>query len=163
MRYVIQGSVRRAGPILHVNAELGSTETGAQLWSDSFDQRVADLALGQEQIVVRMRGALNIRLTDIEAARSVKERPTNPDAFDFILRARAMYLLPQTKDTLAQVAALLEQALARDPNSKLALTGAAVTGLNRHYQDAISLEFAMDQAVRYIGRAQTLDPNSDEV
>jgi adenylate cyclase len=163
VRYVIQGSVRRAGPILHLNAELGSTETGAQLWSDSFDQKVADLALGQEQIVVRMRGALNIRLTDIEAARSVKERPTNPDAFDFILRARAMYLLPQTKDTLAQVAALLEQALARDPNSILALTGAAVTGLSRHYQGAISLESAMDQAVRYIGRAQTLDPNSEDV
>ena len=163
VRYVIQGSVRRAGPILHVNAELGSTETGAQLWSDGFDQKVADLALGQEQIVVRMRGALNIRLTDIEAARSVKERPTNPDAFDFILRARAVYLLPQTKDTLAQVAALYEQALARDPNSILALTGAADTGLSRYYLGTISFESAMDQAVRYIGRAQTLDTNSEDV
>ena len=61
--------------MLRVNAELGSTETGAQLWSDSFDQKVADLALGQEQIVVRMRTALNISLTDIEATRSLKERP----------------------------------------------------------------------------------------
>jgi adenylate cyclase len=163
VRYVVRGSVRRLGPTLRVNAELGSTETGAQLWSDSFDQKVADLALGQEQIVVRMRGALNIRLTAIEAARSVKERPTNPDAFDFILRARAMYFLPQTTDTLARVAALYEQVLARDPNSILALTGAAVTVLGQYYRDGISYELAMDRAVRYLGRAQTLDPNSEDV
>ena len=77
-----------------------STETGAQLWSDGFDQKVADLASGQEQIVVRMSAALNVGLADIEAARSLQERPTNPDAFDFILRARATMLLPQTKDTM---------------------------------------------------------------
>src|SRR5262249_9377738 len=68
VRYVVRGSVRRLGPVLRVNVELGSTETGAQLWSDSFDQKVADLASGQEQIVVRMRAALNISLADIEAA-----------------------------------------------------------------------------------------------
>jgi hypothetical protein len=115
VRYVVRGSVRRLGPMLRVNAELGSTETGAQLWSDSFDQKVADLALGQEQIVVRMRTALNISLTDIEATRSLKERPTSPDAFDLILRARAIMLQPHTKDRLAQAVGLYQQALAHDP------------------------------------------------
>jgi adenylate cyclase len=68
VRYVVRGSARRLGSALRVNAELGSTETGAQLWSDSFDQAIADLTSGQEQIVIRMRSALNISLADIEAA-----------------------------------------------------------------------------------------------
>ena len=102
-----------SGLTLRVNVELSSTETGAQLWSDSFDQKVADLASGQEQIVIRMRAALNVSLVDTEAARSLQERPTNPDAFDFILRARAVLLLPPTKDTMAQAVGLFQQALSR--------------------------------------------------
>ena len=163
MRYLVRGSVRRLGPVLRVNAELGSTETGAQLWSDSFDQKVVDLASGQEQIVVRMRAALNISLADIEAARSLKERPTNPDAFDLILRARAIMLLPPTKDKMAQAVALFQQALAHDPNSVLALVGTVIALLNESYLEGISHDVAMDQAVKYLGRAKTLDPNSEYV
>jgi adenylate cyclase len=94
VRYVVRGGMQRLGTVLRVNAGLGSTETGAQLWSDSFDQTIGDLAAGQEQIVVRMRSALNISLADIEAARSLRERPTNPDAFDLILQTRAIESLP---------------------------------------------------------------------
>ncbi len=158
-----RGSVRRAGPTLHMNAELSSTETGAQLWSDSFDQTVADLALGQEQIVTRIGSALNIRLTDIEAARGLKEHPTNPDAFDLILRARAIMLLPETKDTTAQALALFQQALARDSNSVLALSGAIIAAFGEYFRNGRSYDFAMDLALGYLARAQVLDPNSEDV
>jgi adenylate cyclase len=93
VRYVVRGSMQRLGPGLRINAELGSTESGAQLWSAGFNQKIDDLAAGQDQIVIRMRSALNINLADIEAARSLRERSTNPSAFDFILRARAASLL----------------------------------------------------------------------
>jgi class 3 adenylate cyclase/TolB-like protein len=125
VRYVVRGSMQRFAQRLKVNAELGSTETGGQLWSDSFNQKISDLAAGQEEIVIRMRSGLNISLTDIEATRSLRERPTNPDAFDLILRARAIALLPQAKDTTLQVLRLYEQARESDPNAVLALTGAA--------------------------------------
>jgi TolB-like protein len=137
VRYVVHGSVQRFGQVLRVNAELGSTETGAQLWSDNFDQPVADLAARQEQIVIRMRSALNISLADIEAARSLRERPTNPDAFDLILRARAIHLLPDTTDTIRQTLRLYEQALERDSHSVLAWTGAAGAVLNLNFHDAM--------------------------
>jgi TolB-like protein/DNA-binding winged helix-turn-helix (wHTH) protein len=163
VRYAVRGSVRRFGPVLRVNVELGSTETGAQLWSDGFEEKVADLASGQEQIVIRMSSALNIRLADIEAARSVRERPANPDAFDLILRARAISLLPTTKETAAQALGLYEQALARDPNAVLALTGTVVAVLQEYYRDGISYDAAMDKAVQYLGRAQKLEPNSEDV
>ncbi len=163
VRYVVRGSLRRFGSTLRVNVELSSTETGAQLWSDSFDQKVADLASGQEQIVIRMRAALNVSLVDTEAARSLQERPTNPDAFDFILRARAVMLLPQTKDTMAQAVGLFQQALSRDPNAVLALVGALQAILNEQYLGGLSYEVAMDEAEQYLGRAKMLAPNSEAV
>jgi TolB-like protein len=117
VRFVVRGGIRRLGRALRVNAELASAETGAQLWSDSFDQNVEDLAAGQEQIVIRMRSALDISLAEIEAARALRERPTNPEAFDLILRARAIGLRPRTKESVTNKLGLYEQALARDPDS----------------------------------------------
>jgi TolB-like protein len=163
IRYVVRGSVRRFGSTLRVNVELSSTETGAQLWSDSFDQKVADLASGQEQIVIHMRAALNISLVDTEAARSLQERPTNPDAFDFILRARAVMLLPQTKDTMAQAVGLFQQALSRDPNAVLALVGAVQAILNERYLGGLGDKFGVDEVEQYLGRAKMLAPNSEAV
>jgi TolB-like protein len=163
VRYVVRGSVRRLGPMIRVNAELGSADTGALLWSDSFDQKITDLPTGQEQIVIRMKAALNISLIDVEAARSLREHPTNPDAFDLILRARAAWSLPRTKDTVARAFDLYEQALARDPNAVLALTGAAIALVNRYYLGGISYDVANDLAEQYLARAQALEPNAESV
>ena len=90
VRYVIEGSVRRIASVLRVNVQLTSGETGADLWSDRFDEQITELAAGQEQIVARMRDGLGISMVEIENARSLRERPTNPDAFDLVLQARAL-------------------------------------------------------------------------
>ena len=87
VRYVLEGSVRRIGATLRVNVQLISAETGAHLWSDRFDEEISQLAAGQQQIIARMYDTIGFSLVDIESARSLRERPTNPDAFDLILRA----------------------------------------------------------------------------
>ena len=94
VRYVLEGSVRRIDATLKVNAQLISAETGAHLWSDRFDEEISELGAGQEQVVTRMRAGLGISMVEIEKARSLRERPTNPDAFDLILRARSLENLP---------------------------------------------------------------------
>ncbi|HME26116.1 MAG TPA: winged helix-turn-helix domain-containing protein [Acetobacteraceae bacterium] len=152
VRYVVRGSVQRFGSTLRVNAELASTENGAQLWSDSFDQKIADLASVQEQMVIRMRAALNINLADIKAARSLRERPTNPNALDLVLQARAVQLLPVTKDTIAQTLGLYEQALQRDPDSVLALSGAAQLVLRELFLDMLPYDVGIDRAHQYLER-----------
>ena len=88
VRYVVEGSVRRIESTWRVDVRLTSAETGVQLWSDQFDEQISDLAAGQEQIVAGMHDELGINLVDIENARSLRERPANPDAFDLILRAQ---------------------------------------------------------------------------
>jgi class 3 adenylate cyclase/TolB-like protein len=161
VRYAVTGSVRRIGATLRVNAQLISTESGVQLWSDRFDQAISDLASGQERIVGRLRSTLAVGLTDIEARRSARERPTNPDAFDLILRARSVRYQPETPDTLAEAVRLFELALQNDPNSIEALTGAsnalAESSLVHDTGDAL------DRAAQYMERARKLDPNAEQV
>jgi TolB-like protein/DNA-binding winged helix-turn-helix (wHTH) protein len=122
VRYMLEGSVRRIGDTLRVNVQLASAESGVRLWSDRFDEPTATQSGGQEQIVMRVRDELGPRLVEIEAARSLRERPSNPDAFDLILRARAIRNLPPAPQRDEQVMALLEQALALDPRSVYAMT-----------------------------------------
>jgi TolB-like protein/tetratricopeptide (TPR) repeat protein len=125
VRYVAEGSVRRIDTTLRVNVQLISAETGAHLWSDRFDEEISQLAAGQQQIIARMYDTIGFSLVDIESARSLRERPTNPDAFDLILRARSMQLLPQTPQRDKETLALYERALLLDPQSIAALTGVA--------------------------------------
>lgn len=88
IRYAIEGSVRRLGDVLRVNAQLISTETRAHLWADRFDEPVKDLGGGQEEVIQRLGSAPGWEMIQIEAERSQRERPSDPDVFDLILRAR---------------------------------------------------------------------------
>ena len=88
VRYVLEGSVRRSGRKVRVNAQLIDAETDAHLWAEQFDGDIGDLFALQNDITSRIAVALNLELTNREAA-----RPTdNADALDFILRARAAYM-----------------------------------------------------------------------
>ncbi len=126
VRYVVQGSVRRVSDgMVRVNAELVSTETGKELWAERFDQEVRDLNQGQGDIVRRLANALDARLMNVEAARSERDHPDDPDAFDFILRAKSMLTGPTERARVSAAEALYERALEREPNSTMAMTGLA--------------------------------------
>ncbi len=125
VRYVVEGSVHKLDDTLRVNVQLASTETGAQLWADRFDEKVNELGMGQEEIVERIGQAMSVALTDIESARSKRERPTNPDGFDLILHAQSLGLHTMGPREHAERLVLYEKALQLDPTSVLAMTGLA--------------------------------------
>ena len=113
VRYVLEGSVRRSGNKVRVNAQLIDAETDAHLWAEQFDGDIGDLFTLQNEITSRIAVALNLELTNREAT-----RPTdNPNALDFILRARAAYMKGITRDRLTEIISLYERALALDPHS----------------------------------------------
>src|SRR6516162_6152162 len=113
VRYVLEGSVRRSGYKVRVNAQLIDAEIDAHLWAEQFDGDVGDLFALQNEITSRIAIALNLELTSREAA-----RPTdNADALDFILRGRASYWKGSTRDQVAETLGLYEHALAPDPHS----------------------------------------------
>jgi TolB-like protein len=112
VRYVVEGSTQRLGNTLRVNVQLVSTETGAHLWAERFNQNIIDLCAGQDEIVNRISAELGVQVIEVECARSVRERPHDPDAFDFFLRARSAFRNQSTESI-----ALYEQALQLDTAS----------------------------------------------
>ncbi len=119
VRYMLTGDVLRLGDVVHVNAQLVSTETGAQLWSDRFDTPGTDLGAAQDMAVRRIGAALPMEMTAIEAARSQRERPDNPDAVDLLLQARLLRLQPPNPQRVSDALALYERAFKLDPSSTL--------------------------------------------
>ena len=89
MRYLLEGSVRRLGEKVEINAQLISTETGAHVWADRFDGERSKLGELQVDVVSRLASSLGVELVKAEALRSMRERPNNPDAADLAMRASA--------------------------------------------------------------------------
>jgi adenylate cyclase len=125
VRYAVEGSVRKAGGAMRINAQLLSTETGAHLWADRFDVGPDEIGYSVDDIVRQIGLALNVQLLDIESARSARERPVNPDVSDIQLSARALLHRGATPQLASQAASLFERALELEPNSVTALAGLA--------------------------------------
>jgi adenylate cyclase len=113
VRYVLEGSVRRSGNLIRVNAQLIDAETDAHLWAERFDGDTSDLFALQDDVTSQIAVALNLELISAEAARPAH----NPDALDYILRGRAARAKPPSRDVYVEVISLLEHALVLDPQS----------------------------------------------
>ena len=98
IRYVLEGSVRRSGNRLRVNAQLIDAETDAHLWAERFDRDAGDLFALQNEITGRIANTLNLELLGAEMARPAD----NPDALDYILRGRAASAKPQSREKYAE-------------------------------------------------------------
>ena len=160
VRYVLEGSVRRIDATLRVNAQLISAETGAHLWSDRFDEEISELGAGQEQVVTRMRAGLGISMVEIENARSLRERPTNPDAFDLILRARSLENLPPNLQRNDEALSLYERALSLDPTSAYATRMVAIRLINKSYPSWETAE-NMQRVETLVAQARAIAPDAE--
>ena len=127
VRYVLEGSVRRVGDMVEVNAQLISTETGGHVWADRFVGERIKLGQLQLEVVSRLAHSLGVELLKAEALRATRERPENPDAADLRLRGFAILNSNPTKATLNEAKALFERARALDPTNVPAMVGLAVT------------------------------------
>jgi adenylate cyclase len=113
VRYVLEGSVRRSGNQVRVNAQLIDAETDTHLWAERFDRDTGDLFALQNEITSRIGNTLGIELIAAEAARPAE----HPDALDYVLRGRAVLLRPSSRDNYSVAINLYERALALDPQS----------------------------------------------
>jgi adenylate cyclase len=125
VRYLLDGSVRRNGPTVRINARLIDTQTGAEIWSDRFDGQWANSMQLQDIITGRLARRLDLELTDQESRRAEMARPNTPDAVDLAMRGWAVLNQPYSREQLAQSRGLFEQALQIDPGLPKALVGLA--------------------------------------
>jgi TolB-like protein/class 3 adenylate cyclase len=113
VRYVLEGSIRRLGNQIRINARLIDAETDTHLWAERFAGDTSDLFALQDEVTSRIAVALNLELITAEAA-----RPThNPDALDYVLRGRAAISKPMSRESCVEGIGFYERALSLDPRS----------------------------------------------
>jgi adenylate cyclase len=152
VRYVLEGSVQPSGNRMRVNAQLIDAGSGAHLWADQFDAARADLLDTQDEIVARLARALDIQLTEVEAARLKRTSAANPTAEDLALRCVAGVLEGRYVGKEAEAGyGLGEEALALDPNNVRALT--CLSG------KVLGILGDVERADAMVSKALALDPN----
>ena len=124
VRYVLEGSVRKAGGRVRITAQLIEAETGAHLWAERFDGALDDVFDLQDKVATSVAGVIEPALQAAETARSA-DRPTNDlTAYDLYLRAYAMTL--SSSALFPEALRLLDRAIERDPHYGPALARAAL-------------------------------------
>jgi len=116
--HVLEGSVRRAGMHLHVNAQLIDARTDTHVWAEQYDRHLNDLFTVQSEIARKVAERLNAKVTSAEKL-AIEEKPTT-DLMAFELFSRANDLFQRVtfsggKKDFLEVADLLNEAVARDP------------------------------------------------
>src|SRR5438067_452083 len=113
VRYVLQGSVRRSGSQVRINAVLIDAETDTQLWAERFDRDIGDLFEVQNEIAARIARALDSQLAIAESRRTI----ARPDALDYYMRGRAQLSKPISRQNYDEAIQYFESALELDPQS----------------------------------------------
>jgi len=115
VRYVLEGSVRKAGNRVRITGQLIDTTTGAHIWADLFDGALDDIFELQDQVASNVAGAIEPKLRQTEIERASRKPTANLTAYDLYLRALAQsYRF--TEEGLAEAVVLTRQALALDPS-----------------------------------------------
>jgi TolB-like protein len=123
VRYVLEGSVRKAGNRVRITGQLIEAETGAHLWADRFDGLIEDVFELQDKVASSVAGVIEPALQTAETARSAGRPTIDLTAYDLYLRAYAMVL--SSARQVPEALRLMEQAIARDPHYGPALAWAA--------------------------------------
>ena len=126
VRYVLEGSVRRAGDQVQVNAQLIDTETGAHLWANRFDTNRQNLPVAQNEITGRLARTLHLELGEVVGRRIEQEKAVDPNARDFVMRGWALFYRPFSVANRREARRAFEQALEIDPRSVNARIGIAL-------------------------------------
>jgi tetratricopeptide (TPR) repeat protein len=124
VRYVLEGSVRKAGGRVRITAQLIDALSGTHLWADRFDGSLEDVFDLQDKVALSVAGVIEPALQAAEMRRSAARPTTDLSAYDLYLRALAVFY-PMTKERIVEALGLLEQAIAIDRHYGPALAWAA--------------------------------------
>ena len=126
VRYVLEGSVRRAGNQVRINAQLIDTTTGHHLWAERYDGYFGDVFALQDRITGEIVTALSVKLTSDEKEQVARKYTDNASAYDEFLQGRAHYVR-RTPGDYAEAVSCFEKAVELDPNYGQAYAALSLT------------------------------------
>lgn len=147
VRYVLEGSVRRAGDQVRINAQLIDALSGFHLWAEKYDGPLTDIFALQDDVVGQIVAALEVNLTTAESALKGQAETQIPQAYDALLQGWEHYRR-QTPEDYAKAISLFERAIELDPSYSRAYAGLAGV-----YWTVHDLEWGVHLGIEY----QTLD------
>lgn len=154
---LLHGSIQREGDQVRVVVELVNTLTGAQIWSNHYDDSLANVFQVQDRISASIAEALQVKFA---AARSVQT--VNPQAHDLVLQARALMDKAHTAAPIEQARKLYEQAIALAPDYADAHAGLARAWFDLTLYSTLPLKDALPKAREEANKALALDPRNAE-
>jgi adenylate cyclase len=124
VRYVLEGSVRKASGKVRIAGQLIDAATGAHLWADRFERDLTDVFALQDEVTVAVVSAVQPKMLQTEIEMATRRRPENLTAYDLFLRSMQQYYLT-TRESLAEAIRLAHRALELEPGfgSAAALAG----------------------------------------
>jgi serine/threonine protein kinase/Flp pilus assembly protein TadD len=158
--YVLDGSVRRAGNRLRVNAQLAESRTGHSVWAERYDRQLEDVFAIQDEIAQNIAGTLRVMLTEREK-RAIEKVPTREvQAYDYYLRGRRVFYELRRK-SLEYARQMFARAVAMDPGYAHAFAGVADSS-SFLYMWFEATGDNLKEAMSASRRAVELDPESAE-
>jgi adenylate cyclase len=160
VRYLMAGSVVLERERVRVNIQLVETADGSQLWAERFDTERKSILQAQDEIIGRVSRAIGLKVVDIEARRSWRERPGSAELIDLVMRGKAVLNRPSSAATMIEARGLFEQALTIQPANVDGLAGVATTlvfeFLNGYYET--DGDKRLRRAELLLDRALTIEP-----
>jgi len=162
VRYVLEGSVRKAAGKVRITGQLIDAATGAHLWADRFEGDLSDIFALQDQMTESVVSAIAPRLFQAEIELATRRRPDNLSAYDLYLRAVQRYY-SLTREGHSEALQLLYRALEIDPRFGAAASLAASCNLHNIYHGwAVDPKSEMKEAMRLSRFALGVDENDPE-
>jgi TolB-like protein len=124
VRYVLQGSVRKAGDRVRISAQLIDSFTGTHVWADRYDRELGDIFALQDEMAETIVGAIEPELAKAERQRARSKRPDRLDAWDLYQRGLAK-LYQYTSESLTEAQQLFYRARELDPELSPAYSASA--------------------------------------
>jgi TolB-like protein/Flp pilus assembly protein TadD len=160
VRYVLEGSVRRAGNNVRINAQLIDGKTGNHLWAERYDRQYTDIFAIQDQVIESIVEALSVQLTETEWIEVARLPTDSLEAYDNYLRGEKLAYRAEPA-SVTDALRFYQNAIALDPNFADAHAGyarVAVDVLTYGFLDSLPSAVARKRAYEAASRALLLNP-----
>jgi adenylate cyclase len=164
VRFVLEGSVRKASNRIRVTAQLIDATTGVHMWADRFDRHIEDIFAVQDEITLALANEMRVRLTEGEQARLRYTTTTNIEAWSLFVEGMRFNRGPHAPGVDIKIRRCWERALALDPGSAT-LNGLLAVwhfGDARHGRSGDDRETALKKSEAYVERALAIDADNPD-
>ncbi len=163
VRYVLEGSIRRVGDRVRINAQLIDGESGGHLWADRFDGGMADIFALQDDVNRRIVDALKVELTDADRAQFDVVETMVPEAYELLLRGVEKYN-QFNADSISEARELFLRAAELDPQYARAYANIALTYATQvNFLWTDDRDGYIEQGLEYAAKASALDDSIPQI